>query len=293
MLLGTQVKRVTDALGIKQCEGCKYRQKLLDEISRRGFLSGMAFLGVHLNKSFWKAVGPNADTSTALRLARVVNTLQAGFLTQTDAYGSKADVWGAKGLQKVMDRHVTEQTAAGEWARSLNLESDNIQPGWMIDYATKPMGYRIVIAATDPGKRAVYITDQVGVIYRADYEGTPPSAHSLSSASVFPNAVPFDQFIGAERSTPLSRFLSRVGIPDKVLAQGTGCDMTCCKICTACAGCSNIGRGCCIYNCGSLDCGWCRAVGSCAGPCSTPFGTACITCNKCACACGGATCSCC
>src|SRR5215831_7087951 len=94
MLLGTQVKRVTDALGIKQCEGCKYRQKLLDEISRRGFLSGMAFLGVHLNKSFWKAVGPNADTSTALRLARVVNTLQAGFLTQTDAYGSKADVWG-------------------------------------------------------------------------------------------------------------------------------------------------------------------------------------------------------
>ena len=65
--LGTAIKTLTSAVGITPCRSCEERAAKLNEWSRRGFIGNLSLLIFSTQLKFWRAVGPKADTSDALR----------------------------------------------------------------------------------------------------------------------------------------------------------------------------------------------------------------------------------
>jgi len=266
LMLGTWLKEKSRRLGIKPCSSCEQRARKLDEWSRRGFIRTLTIVGFSMKARLIHEFVLREDNSPALSLCRAINTIQLNFFNQSGddgIYGAKADVWGTEGLYGIQQRHKTEESDTGRWARSLTLESDNIMPGWTVDYASKPNGYVVLVAAisqdaTTP--RAVYSTDHDAVIYRTDFSGNVPKASSLGSADSLPNATSFDLWIGDERTTVFSRLLLSLGIPTKVLAQGCTAG-SCCECCYAWGGVcvtKKPGIGTCAFNCGTQSvCPWC------------------------------------
>lgn len=129
-----------------------------------------------------------ADTGSALNLVRTLNTVQATFLLETHSYASREAMLGEKGLK--------QQAPKSDWARQINYSSDEILPGWKIDFALAPNGYRLVLV----GPKDIFISDESAVIYRAILGQSRPSASTLKSARSFPGAVPFDEFQDSKRS---------------------------------------------------------------------------------------------
>lgn len=75
------------------------------------------------------------------------------------------------------------------WLQRLNLESDEILPGLILDFASTSNGYIFTVSEKSAAERNVVITDEKAIIYRATFAGELPKARNLAGASAFPGAV--------------------------------------------------------------------------------------------------------
>jgi hypothetical protein len=129
-----------------------------------------------------------------LGLLRTLNTVQSVFKGTTGEYVSKCEMLGSKGLLMHKRQHAERNASGTQWMKKLNLESDEILPGWILDFAATTQGYILIISKKvdpeNPGAhRDAYITDQEVVIYHAVIPGDKQSkAHDLTSAAAFPGA---------------------------------------------------------------------------------------------------------
>lgn len=275
MELGDWVKSFTDKVGIKQCEGCRNRQKLLNQMSRRGFIGGTTFAAGYAMLSTKRLVAQTVlrpDELPALSLCRAINTVQAQYAEEHDRkYADKAGVMGTynRGLTNIKQRHEEmvrkanhdSSDATKVWALSLNLDpkSGDIMPGWKWDLAVTANGFVMVVAAIpvqEGEKVAVYATDEEWIIYRADLAEVP-KASTLLHAQWLSGGVSWNQHVGEERVTWFGRLLRSIGISLTVFASSSYC-ATCCQ--QTAGGQCNAGpppHPLCGFNCGTPNCIWC------------------------------------
>jgi len=89
-----------------------------------------------------------------------------------------------------------------EWTSCLNFSSDEILPGWFMDYEVKPgnTGYILILTGSDEEqktesdekRKSVWVTDEEVLIYRATPYATDrlPTAREITRAQDFPGAKP-------------------------------------------------------------------------------------------------------
>ena len=89
-----------------------------------------------------------------------------------------------------------------EWTSRLNFSSDEILPGWFMDYEVKPgnTGYILILTGSDEEqktesdekRKSVWVTDEEVLIYRATPYATDrlPTAREITRAQDFPGAKP-------------------------------------------------------------------------------------------------------
>jgi hypothetical protein len=125
------------------------------------------------------------DVQQVLGLVRTLNTIQVTIAMNTKAYGSQADMLtGPCGLGPFLKARSAD-IGTFEWEKDLNLSSNEVLPGWTLDFALVGKGYRLILT----GKDDVLITDEIGVIYRAVTMPLAPRAAQLKSAKDFPGAI--------------------------------------------------------------------------------------------------------
>jgi hypothetical protein len=125
------------------------------------------------------------DVQQALGLVRTLNTIQAVIGMNTKSYGSQAAMLtGPCGLGPSLKARSAD-IGTLEWEKHLNLSSNEVLPGWTLDFALVGKGYRLILT----GKDDVLITDETGVIYRAVTVPLAPKAAQLKSAKDFPGAI--------------------------------------------------------------------------------------------------------
>jgi len=181
---------------------------------RRSFLQQLGAFAVmaKVNLFPWLHSNPPALVEDAMGLTRTINMLQAGFFAKHGNYATKSEILGSEGLRGLMQRKASRLP----WLQRLNLESDEILPGLILDFASTSDGYIFTVSEKKSDEaRNVVITDEKAIIYRATFAGEPPKAHDLASASAFPGAVPHDEF--PDTPSRLSRFLMAGGGILKVL----------------------------------------------------------------------------
>jgi hypothetical protein len=133
---------------------------------------------------------PSALLEDAMGLSRTINTLQAEFFAKHGNYATKSEILGSEGLRGLMQRKATRHP----WLQRLNLESDEILPGLILDFASTSNGYIFTVSEKSAGAGNVVITDEKAIIYRATFAGELPNAHDLAGASAFPGAVSHNEF---------------------------------------------------------------------------------------------------
>jgi hypothetical protein len=125
------------------------------------------------------------DVQQALGLVRTLNTIQVTIAMNTKAYGSQAAMLtGPCGLGPFLKARPAD-IGTLKWEKHLNFSSNEVLPGWTLDFAFVGKGYRLILTAKDD----VLITDETGVIYRAVTVQPPPKAVQLKSAKDFPGAI--------------------------------------------------------------------------------------------------------
>jgi hypothetical protein len=125
----------------------------------------------------------------ALALTRTINTIEVVHFYKTGVYADRAALLDYLREQK-------NDTKAGgrvrEWTSRLNFFSDEILPGWFMDYEMKPgnTGYILILTGSDEEQKSVVITDEKAVIYRATPYATDrlPTAREITRAQDFPGA---------------------------------------------------------------------------------------------------------
>lgn len=132
---------------------------------------------------------------------RQSNAIQLSWFYENGSYASREDLLGSKGIQAHRE-HFVPGTLAYAWMSRMNFFSDAVLPGWTLDFAiitTKyprnlrgkdgpiPInnGYRLIMY----GKDYTFVTDEVGIIYRARTPENPPVASALDDAASFPGAT--------------------------------------------------------------------------------------------------------
>ena len=261
--LGDVLKRCTQAVGIKPCKGCEERAEKLNVWSRRKFMGVAGAVSSGLLFTTTKVWGMADRTQQfiidGLSLLRWLNTIQVEWFERDGRYATKTELLGASGLLKEI-RKYKRGTQNGDYLAKLNLESDELFPGWHFDFASTADGYVIVLLEmASKSNRVVFTTDQTASIFRGVTSGEgAPSAHDLanSGAKDFPGVVPHDQFresgfLGGMIFGPLASFARK-------MLQDTGQCASCCYwsagICGS--GCNNPPCSC-MFNCGGYPCAWC------------------------------------
>ncbi len=119
-----------------------------------------------------------------LGFVRQSNAIQLSWFYENGSYASREDLLGSKGIQAHRE-HFVPGTLAYAWMSRMNFFSDAVLPGWTLDFAiitTKyprnlrgkdgpiPInnGYRLIMY----GKDYTFVTDEVGIIYRARRQKT-------------------------------------------------------------------------------------------------------------------------
>ena len=200
MELGEKIARYTEAVGIKPCESCKQRAAALNEIGRRGVIQGgllaLFLFKESVLKAAWQIVGevPPVTVDAALALVRQLNTVAVTqrFKSKTETYPTqKTLLTGEDGLISHKE-HFKPGTLAYAWMSRVNFHSDEILPGWILDYVLvdEGKGYRLILK----GKLITLATDEAAVIYEADTPAEIPKAKSLRHAGDFPQSQPYDKF---------------------------------------------------------------------------------------------------
>jgi hypothetical protein len=86
MELGDRIKKTTEALGVKPCEGCKTRAEKLNELSRRGFMRTAVSAAIMAKnatlRSMWQVAGATVPIGVpeVLGFMRQVNTIERGWV---------------------------------------------------------------------------------------------------------------------------------------------------------------------------------------------------------------------
>lgn len=302
MLPGEYIKKMTTALGVKPCRGCQKRAEKLNEWGRRGFLKTgtLALLGLKNStlRLAWQAVGKELPVGVpeAIAFIRQFNTVQAAFQLGNQRHATLEEVWARFIHHKA---HFKPGTLGYAWASRYNPFSQEVLPGWFLDfviitqgYPKEPLdqeklytGFRLVLR----GERYCLISDETTIIYQAYTPHVVPAAASLPDAKSFPGAVAYNLF--TEKLSWLQR------LSDFLVPTVYACACTCNSQCVSCCNNPSIGQvGCevCIVACcQTVTCGdvapnhQCFCAIGCTGPdgtvlcryissaCSTPDCTDC------------------
>lgn len=154
--------------------------------TRRIFLQKLGAFAVMAQVNLFALLhSPSALLEDAMGLTRTINTLQAGFFAKHGNYATKSEILGSEGLRGLMQRKASRLP----WLQRLNLESDEILPGLILDFASTANGYIFIVSEKLAGARNVVISDEKAIIYRATAAGELPRAHDLAGASAFPGAT--------------------------------------------------------------------------------------------------------
>lgn len=247
--LGDVIKDATKAVGIKPCEGCQKRAEALNRLSRRGILKSGALALFGLKNStlmwLWEQAGATVPVSVdlALGLVRQLNTIQAVLKGFAGAYGTQHILLTdpVHGIVSFVPRLNTDTFPGDwiyEWLSRVDFSSNNVLPGWVLDFVLMNDGYRLILN----GPQDVLITDETGVIYRAPITQNAPKAVQLTNAKSYPNGVPHNLY---EPGQSLRQRLLDFFTPKVVHAAPTGCDSishclatwgSCCACATNCCG---------------------------------------------------------
>jgi len=135
----------------------------------------------------------------ALALTRTINTIEVVHFYKTGIYADRA------ALVDYLREQKNDTKAGGrvrEWTSRLNFFSDEILPGWFLEYEVKPgnTGYILILTGSDEkqktgsneGQKSVVITDEKAVIYRATPYATDrlPAAREIARAQDVPGEAP-------------------------------------------------------------------------------------------------------
>jgi hypothetical protein len=154
--------------------------------SRRIFLQQLGAFAVMAKVNLFALLhSHSALLEDAMGLTRTINTLQAVFFAKHGNYATKSEILGSEGLRGLMQRKASRLP----WPQRLNLESDEILPGLILDFASTANGYIFTVSKKLAGARYVVISDEKAIIYLATFAGELPKAHDLAGASAFPGAT--------------------------------------------------------------------------------------------------------
>jgi hypothetical protein len=235
MLLGDRIKKATAAVGIKPCAGCEKRAELLNQISRRGILKSVGlFAGTgffqlkHSTLRFlwgFSQDGPPISIHHVMGLVRTLNTLAFALYAKYGVYPDLPTLLGEEGLLSMKGRFKPGMRSY-EWASRLNFLSDEILPGWFIDYTPRSnsphinppthTGQGCMLVVT--GAKSVVVSDETAVIYCADKPVTAPKAKDLARAQDYPGAKPFTEY-----AEPITERFKWFFTPSKVYATVGNC----------------------------------------------------------------------
>ena len=155
-------------------------------------------LGFGLFSAFASETQTEIMTWHAVALARTINTVEVVHFYKTGVHADRGALLDYLLAQK-------NDTKAGgrvrEWTSRLNFSSDEILPGWFIDYEVKAgnTGYILILTGDEKQKtesdekhKSIVITDEQTMIYRATPYATDrlPTAREITRAQDFPGAKP-------------------------------------------------------------------------------------------------------
>lgn len=268
MELGDKVAKVTGALGIKKCEGCKKRQAelnvLSEQFSRRGFVAGLTATALFIkNKAVWAAWditqsgAPPMEHAQALGLIRTINISALHFHHENGEYPNQVDLLTTVIAHK--DKVIDPNDPNLAYFRAMTPNGSQIIPGWTLDHVQLNGGYRTILAGPD----WVYISSHTGVIYQVASRPSvmPKAIELIVGAEDFPNSYPLGGIPPLSYVPPtLWERIKTFWSP--VYAQGCHtCTFACCESnCPYCfaASCGN----CDFNNCSNVGVWNCSCVGN-------------------------------
>jgi hypothetical protein len=150
--------------------------------SRRGFLRSATCAVVGL----WQIAGtvPTVDVYAAAAFLRQFNTAQVVAKTGTDKFLPLSEALAQIVAHKNDPQFAKPGTPGNAWMANLRPLSEEILPGWHIDYVLVPDGYRLILR----GDKYTLITDETVILYQAMTRPGTPAAKDLSAAKNFPGA---------------------------------------------------------------------------------------------------------
>jgi hypothetical protein len=285
MLLGTLIKRITSGVGIPTCAGCEKRREKLDAWSRRGFIGSGLFAALVVKnevlRASWKVVGAEIplNNSDVLGFLRTANMVQAVSYFVSGTHQDREDMLIGVASHR---EHFAPSHPGYAWMSKFTPAGNEVLPGWTLNFARTSNGlrdfkngYRIVLS----GERSTFITDELGVGYRAPTPTRMPNLKELEGAASFPGAVGIGAVGGDEEPTTGWQRIKGFFTPTEVYAQ---------SCCTSRAACLSCGCLTCISVCCSEQ--QCTEV---LKPNTCTFNTMCGTCVYYQSRCGLGECTCC
>ncbi len=246
---------------------------------RRGFLKSMSILpfgvGASLepNSQSTEIREESAPFEVALDVMRLFNTMELHHNLKQGKYATRDELFQILSAAWFTDpkKPPPKAASAKSFYTWLRLNEEQIIPGWKMTLrkAGDESGYLLSMidvlgAKTGRKQDALLLSDELGVIYFGDFDGTyDPNAHQPGATSV-PGVRPIDERI-AKRSF-LGTAFQRLAFAAQGVHPDTSCNCNC--------NCTSSGQ-CYCGNTGCRDCTWC-----CAGSC-----TQCVFCTGKGCAC--------
>jgi hypothetical protein len=200
MKLGDKVAEVTEALGVKPCEGCKKRQETLNTISRRGIIGG-GLLSLLLFKDGsvrfgWKVSAQDPPVTPILASTFMSMGINAQ-LQRADKTGYYVDR-DTMFVDIVSHKeHFDPDSGGYAWmSRFTPGKGAKALDQWTIVFTLVPYslypdrfknGYRFALY----NDKMVIISDETGMHYQAPLPDKFPDLSQLTRAELFPGAVPF------------------------------------------------------------------------------------------------------
>jgi len=300
MQLGDKIKKVTEAVGLEPCEGCKKRAEVLNAWSRRGFMGSLALgLFIFRDKTLlnaWRLLGmePPIGAMSAIGFMRSVGAAAQWFLDTHGKFPGRQEVLDAVEQHR---HHFPPNHPGYVWMSKFNAQVEEVLPGWKFDHAAKGSGFRMILRGTD----YTFALDEKFVLHQAQNGPYGPPASDLPSAGEFPGAVPYDQFrpqlslwdkfknfltptVYASCNCALNPCVCKWTDCFNLCLGCTDCIVTCCTGCwnttptrcycgVFCTGCTWEVGGCSTSDCGC--CAWwlqtCCYTSQCAGGCLPCF----------------------
>jgi hypothetical protein len=236
-------------------------QKIL--IQRRRFSKLMCImpLGVIAARAFGISSSQSRDEHEhrflAVRVLRLLNTLELWFQKEHGRYGSMAELLDSPGFTKLKNTNDTESYGiAGSLIPRVSFLDEEIIPGWKLRVRITPHDYTITINDADSGY--AFATDEKGVIYTGVPVADSRQDDYLNHAAEY--SIAAARPIGALR-TPWAKFRrATVRVAGFMLmAQLPECTNSVCEEfrCSCCCSCNEGTIPGLCHNCGCQSCVWC------------------------------------